>query len=419
MLDHLLPRRTHRGSRNRLARNQPPNVGPRRGPLASRRIAGFTALGVCVYPANEFTVRPNMMQVQSFGLRPLFFLANYCSWKMRESSNATDSLAEKWTLYIVGTPKIMPYFHATAVFEVEGTSLEDADRKAGTLFQSLHHNRIHYYEHDMTAGADSSPASRALYFSVIAEFDVEAGTEDRAGELADETFENLATDEVQFIAFGLTQGEQRVQPAERVEREKPEPAPLREASEEGGEGEERKGRKRAPRGRGRKRKSEREAESVSEESLQVGATAAEPSAGATEESERVMLVREDRVAREPVEPVVSTADSPEPKTELVTEPLEMVVEEPLPPPPRSSSAMRVTLTMSFRAKELGLQPNGDGALDREEFLSRAIAEARIRHPELPAEVSPTHEVVVQPWGETILTLTWAYDVPIPSASEIA
>jgi len=310
----------------------------------------------------------------------------------------------------------MPYFHATAVFEAEGTSLDDADRKTGALFKSLHHNRIHYYEHDVTAGVGSS-SSRALYFSVIAEFDVEAGTEDRAGELTDEILEHLATDEIQFIAFGLTQGEQRVQPAERVEQEKPTTSSSQEAGEEGAEGEERKGRKRAPRGRGRKRKSEKEAEIGSEESVEVQAPTAETSTGVAEQSERVMLVREDRVERETIEPEVSVTVSPEPQEELVTEPLEMVEEEPLPPPPRSSSAMRVTLTISFRAAELGLQPNGDGSLDREEFLSRAISEARVRHPELPPEVSPTHEVVVQPWGETILTLTWAYEVPVPSASE--
>ena len=309
----------------------------------------------------------------------------------------------------------MPYFHATAVFEVEGTSLEDADRKAGALLKSLHHNRIHYYEHDTTAGAGSSSSSRALYFSAIAEFDVEAGTEDRAGELADESFENLATDEVQFIAFGLIQGEQRVQPEERAERERPVAAPSQEVSEEDGEGEERKGRKRSPRGRGRKRKGEREAESASEELSAAESPATEPS----EESGRVMLVREERDARESIEPETrAAAVRPEPKEEIITAPLEMEIEESLPPPPRSSSAMRVTLTISFRAKELGLQPNGAGAVDRDEFLARAIAEARVRHPELPAEVSPTHDVVVQPWGEMVVILTWAYDVPVPSASEL-
>ena len=129
-----------------------------------------------------------------------------------------DSLAEKWTLYIVNTPKIMPYFHATAVFEVNGTSLEDADRSAGVLFRSFRHHRIHFHEYDVTAGAAVSPSARMLHFSVIAEFDVDAGSEERAGEMTEEALEDFATDEVQYIAFGLTQGEQRVRPAERPAR---------------------------------------------------------------------------------------------------------------------------------------------------------------------------------------------------------
>src|ERR1700747_3126625 len=110
----------------------------------------------------------------------------------------------------------MPYFHATAVFEARGTSLEEADRLAASFFKSLRHNRIRYYEHDVTAGSGPYPSSKNLYFSIIAEFDVDAYNEDRAGELTDEILDTLATDEVQFIAFGLTQGEQRVRPAERA-----------------------------------------------------------------------------------------------------------------------------------------------------------------------------------------------------------
>ena len=75
--------------------------------------------------------------------------------------------------------------------------------------------------------------------------------------------------------------------------------------------------------------------------------------------------------------------------------------------------------MSFRASEFGLLANGASSLDQDEFLARAIAESRTRHPELPAEIAPTHEIIVQPWGEVILTLTWAYDVPVPSAAEEA
>jgi hypothetical protein len=108
--------------------------------------------------------------------------------------------------------------------------------------------------------------------------------------------------------------------------------------------------------------------------------------------------------------VRSLAEPAPPRTEVKEE-------SPPVPPPRSSAVMRITLAISFRAAELGLPANGNGTLDRDEFLTRAIAEARARHPEVPTDAEPTHEVVVQPWGETVVTLTWAYDVPVPSASE--
>ncbi|MGE0682614.1 MAG: hypothetical protein AB7P69_17150 [Candidatus Binatia bacterium] len=317
----------------------------------------------------------------------------------------------------------MPYFHATAVFEVNGTSLEDADRTAGALFRSFRHRRVHYYEHDVTAGAAASPSSRVLHFSAIAEFDADAGSEERAGEMTEEALEALATDEVQFIAFGLTQGEPRVRPTERPEREEVEAGRQQEeARGEGEEDEERKGRKRSPRGRGRRRKNEREPERVHEEETAETATLApEPSDSFQEKAEQGTPVREERV--EEVTEVAAPIAAPivESLSQAGPTPTQVEVREEVPvvPPPRSSASMRVTLTMSFRARELGFQTNGDGSLDQDEFLSRAIAEARARHPELPAETAPTHEIAVRPWGESVLTLTWAYDVPVPSASEDA
>lgn len=335
----------------------------------------------------------------------------------REKSRA-GSLAEKWPPDIVKTPKTMPYFHATAVFEASGTSLEDADRTVGALFRSFRHRRIHYHEHDVTAGAVASPSARTLHFSVIAEFDVEAASEERAGEMTEEALEALATDEVQFIAFGLTQGEQRVRPAERPEREE-ESDRKQEARGAGEEGEEPKGKKRSPRGRGRRRKPEREAEIVHEEEPEGSALAAEPVETIRRKTEQEMSEREGRVEGVETEAVAPVAAPPTEsllQTGLAPTQVEVREEAPAVPPPRSSASMHVTLTMSFRAKELGFQ-NGVGALDQEEFLSRAIAEARARHPDLPTEAAPTHEIAVRPWGEHVLTLTWAYDVPVPSASE--
>jgi hypothetical protein len=325
----------------------------------------------------------------------------------------------------------MPYFHATAVFEARGTSLEEADRTAAALFKSLRHNRIHYHEHDVTAGAGPSPSSKNLYFSVIAEFDVDAYNEDRAGEFTEEMLDHLATDDVQFIAFGLTQGEQRVRPAQRSPQpsQKAEPAPepaaeapseppqetRQETRAEPSEPEERKGKKRSSRGRGRgKRKGDRDVEGAREEQQDGGAEVA----AAEEERGEAPAERPATLTIEPLAPVVTAPSETEPKPALEIRPL--VLEEeapPAPPPPRSSSAMHITLTMSFRASEFGLRPSNGEMLDQEEFLARATAEARRRHPELPSEVEPSHTFSSLPWGDVIANLTWTYPVPVPSAQD--
>ena len=344
----------------------------------------------------------------------------------------------------------MPHFHTTAVFEAQGTSLDAAERASAVLFQSLRHNRVHYYEHDVSAGGGPYASSKMLYFSVIAEFDVEAGTEDKAGEMVEEVLETLATDEVQLIAFGLLQGERRaarsatepppvrieprVEPrVEVVVEETPEveipaqAAPIEAVesvevaeSAEPAVAEERRTKKRSPRGRGRKRKDETEAETSSARNVEEE----EPRGEEAADSNEVAPARTEEAA--PVEeaalvivrpPVIAGIEGIESK------PLEVIAltpaeDAPPPlPPPRSSTAMRVKSTLSFRAAELGLPTNGFGFHDKEELLTRAVAEVRTRHPELPSDLAPEHAVVVQPWGEVILTLTWEYDVPVPSAAE--
>jgi len=318
--------------------------------------------------------------------------------------------------------KIMPYFHATAVFEARGTSLEEADRAADSLFKSLRHNRIHYYEHDVTAGSGPYPYSKSLYFSVIVEFDVDAYNEDRAGELTDEILETLATDDVQFIAFGLTQGEPRVRPSERAPREErapqvePELEKPQEVRTETGESEERKGKKRSSRGRSRKRKDGRETDGRREAQVEDSTETVAGGDIAAEPTFEMPLKKEERPVSELLAPVVVTPEA-EQKPMLDIRPLVQEEELPAPPPPRSSAAMQITLTMSFRASEFGLQVTDIGALDQEAFLARATAEARSRHPELPPDVVPVHEISPLPWGEILLRLTWQYPVPVPSAAE--
>ncbi len=81
--------------------------------------------------------------------------------------------------------------------------------------------------------------------------------------------------------------------------------------------------------------------------------------------------------------------------------------------------MRVTLTVTLHASELPLPTNGSAWPEQQELLRMATAEARRRHPELPAEVTPECEVVSLPWGDTLLALTWHYDVPVPSSADAA
>lgn len=332
----------------------------------------------------------------------------------------------------------MPHFHTTAVFEAQGTSLDAADRTSAALFKSLRHNRVHYYEHDVSAGVGPYASSKTLYFSVIAEFDVEAGTEDKAGETAEEVLETLATDDVQLIAFGLVQGERRaaraateplppreevaVAPEPEVELQvRAEPAEVVESTELA-EAEDRRGKKRGSRGRGRKRKDEPETENASARSAEEE----EPS-----QDEAAHIVEVVPLRTEKAEPAEETAPVIVRSTPVIagiegieTKPLEVIAlvpaedEPPSLPPSRSSAAMRVKLALSFRAAELGLPTNGFGFHNKEELLARAIAEARTRHPELPLDLAPEHAIVVQPWGEVMLTLTWEYDVPVPSAVEV-
>jgi len=79
--------------------------------------------------------------------------------------------------------------------------------------------------------------------------------------------------------------------------------------------------------------------------------------------------------------------------------------------------MRVTLKVNFRATELVRSTSGPPLPDQGELISLAIGEARRRHPELPANVAPEATASPLPAGDQLLTLTWHYDAPVPSASE--
>jgi hypothetical protein len=305
----------------------------------------------------------------------------------------------------------MAYFHVTAVFETRGASQEEADRAAVAVLTAVRHPRVRFYEHDTTGGIGPFPPGKSLYFTTIADFDVEASREEQAGEVAEEILDSLSTEAAQYLGLGVVPGSQRVSPAQRQAREEelPEESETRTEQEEP-EDHEAKGRR--PRGRRRKRGPERETRPIEEryheEETPVPVRTLPPAIPA--EVEGVAL--ETPVA--PV-PVVRPPREERPQTVSISE---LIVDTPPPlPPPRSSALMRVTLTVNLRVSELARL--GEGTMNHSELIALASEEARRRHPELPADIVPESATSALPAGDTLLMLTWHFDRPIPSASEAA
>lgn len=313
----------------------------------------------------------------------------------------------------------MPHFHATAVFEARGASLEETDQRAATLFKTLRNPRVRYYEHDTSGGFGPYPPSKALYFTVIADFDVEAQSEERATDVVEEVLDAFSPDDIQYLTHGLTPGEQRVNVEQHAPREEQREPERKTRSQRDGH-EERKDRRRGSRGRGRNREADRETQ-VSHEQESRGAP---PS---RHEEESTITPVQAKVAP-PSEEQTETGRTAQPTIEDTVETRELSPSSPAPetvelsqqpPPPRSSSLMRVTLTVKLHASELALPTNEPLSPDHQELAALAIAEARRRHPELPADITPELEVESQQRGDTMLILTWHYDVPVPSAADAA
>ncbi len=302
----------------------------------------------------------------------------------------------------------MPYFHATAVFEARGAFAEEADRAAAALLKTLRHPRIQYYEHETSGGAGPYRPAGPLYFTVVADFDVEAPGEEGAADMIEDVLDSLSTDTIQYCAHGITAGERRVRPEQRVA-----PAPEQESEREArSEQEERGGRKRGSRSRGRRRGGVREAESPREEEPTTPLSSS-PQAGSAQLPAQIETVPLATPVEEETGAETRTQERKQPAPVTYAE-----VEAPLPPP-RSSAAMRVTLAVTLRASELPRPTNGSVFPDQQELIHLATAEARRRHPELPEEISPECKIVSLPWGEVVLTLTWHYHVPVPSAADTA
>jgi hypothetical protein len=79
--------------------------------------------------------------------------------------------------------------------------------------------------------------------------------------------------------------------------------------------------------------------------------------------------------------------------------------------------MHVTLKVNLRSSELATEIGVTVPTDKEELIALAVAEARRRHAELPANGVPESEVSTLPGGDQVVLLTWHYDTPVPSATE--
>jgi hypothetical protein len=304
----------------------------------------------------------------------------------------------------------MPYFHVTAVLEARGTSQHEADHAAVTLLKNIRHPRVLYYEHETSEAIAPSSSAKLSYFTVIADLDVEAPTEENGVDLIEEVFDMLSTDTVQYLAHGITSGDRRVPLAQRAPREA-ESTTTSAAQAEHEEREERGGRKRGSRGRGRKRGEPVEAERIHED---VGSPA--PGAESPEHfADAAARIESSLTSGPPVE--VTAAETVTPVPAPAPPALTITELTPSAPPPRSSAAMHVTLTVTLRASDLAVPVNGSTPADQQELLSAATIEARRRHPELPEEVIPDCEIATLPWGDVVLTLTWRYDVRVPSAAD--
>ena len=231
---------------------------------------------------------------------------------------------------------------------------------------------------------------------VFVDCDVDAYTEEKALDFANDAFEYIATETCQYLAFGLIPGRQRVQ----RRREEASDADTNERGR----------RRRGTQGRGRRRRDDQDRDrGVPQETEQIRVSQGESTAPPEPEPSETPLAPEPERQAVEVEPE---------EVEAPTE-LEIDVEAggPPPPPPRSSAAMQVTVTVKLRASELKDSLNGEAP--QQDLVQMAIAEARNRHPEVPADIAPESESIPLPGGDTLLSLTWKYPAPVPSSKESA
>ena len=323
----------------------------------------------------------------------------------------------------------MPNFHALAVFDACGPSTENIQEAVSSLFDAFSHPRVRYHEHEMSEGPGNSAPDKS-YCMVFVDCDVDAYTEEKALDFANDAFEHISTETCEYLALGLIPGRQRVQ--RRGE----------ESSET--DADERGGRRRSTRGRGRRRRDDQERDEGARQETcqtQVRAAAARPAAETNEtprvETPRVQKQQNQDIRDLEVEPVETPRVQKQQKqqkqdiraleadleVEPVEAPTELEVEasEPSAPPPRSSHAMQVTVTVKLRASELQAASqdasNDEAPPTPDDLVRMAVTEARNRHPEVPADVAPESESTSLSGGDTLLSLTWKYPAPVPSSKE--
>ncbi len=315
----------------------------------------------------------------------------------------------------------MPNFHALAVFDACGPSTENIQEAVSSLFDAFSHPRVRYHEHEMSEGPGNSTPDKS-YCMVFVDCDVDAYTEEKALDFANDAFEHISTETCEYLALGLIPGRQRVQ-------RRGEESSETDADERGGrqrvqrrgeessetDADERGGRRRSTRGRGRRRRDDQERDEGARQETaqtQVREAAARPAAE-TNETPRVQRQQKQDIRALEADLEVEPVEAP---TEL-----EVEASEPSAPPPRSSHAMQVTVTVKLRASELQAASqdasNDEAPPTPEDLVRMAVTEARNRHPEVPADVAPESESTSLSGGDTLLSLTWKYPAPVPSSKE--
>ena len=346
------------------------------------------------------------------------------------------------SLYRILRP--MPNFHALAVFEASGASTEDVQAEVSSLRGSLSHQRVRYYAHEMSESPNASAANAGrVHCMVFVDCDVDAHTEEKAMELAEDVFDRVSTQTCTYLALGLLPGRSRVSP----QREEAGATATRSDAEQD-ERRERQGRGRrrgGRRGQGRRRGADDQPSDERRRESDAAADRPRPSRSATRDEAAVRATPEtdSTQAAAPVERPVAAADSdprPEPAREAAppthdetsdaldagdhvddapTE-LEVALDNTAPAGPlqRSSNAMQITVTVKLRASELTADTEAPAAgADEAELLRLAISEARGRHPEVPADIAPECESAPLPGGDSLLSLTWKYPAPVPSSRD--